>query len=580
MLKILKRLKTKDYLTLLLCTGLIVGLVYFEFEVPNYMMKLTPLILQKAPTSEILKNGGMMLLCTLASSAFAVALGFINSRFAASFSMRLRNDIFERIESFSLTEMKRFSTASLITRSTNDVMQVQMFLSMGVQVIIRAPITVAWAVANMVHSSWQYSVVTVVAVAVLLVTISVAIALAMPKFKKMQTLTDNINRITRENLEGIRVVRAYNAEDFEAEKFEKANSELTKTSLFTGRVMRIMEPMMSLIMHGLTLAVYLIGTYILASNPSITFRLSEFSSIMVFSRYAMQVIMSFMLLTMVLVLLPRAVVSARRINEVLSTTTSIVSGDFDGQTEEKGVVEFRDVSFKYPDAEECVIEHVSFKANRGDSVAFIGSTGSGKSTLINLVPRFYDVTEGQILVDGVDVRAYDVHALRDKLGYISQRAVMFSGSVQNNVAFGQGDNIDKEKVNEALDVACADFVQGMKNKEESFVAAGGTNVSGGQKQRLSIARGLYKDPEILIFDDTFSALDYATDKKLRHNLSEQKKGTTKLIVAQRIGTIMDADLIIVLDEGKVVGSGTHQELLKNCQVYQEIALSQLSKEEL
>ena len=583
MKKIFKTLKTKDVFFILLCAGLIVFQVWLDMKLPKYMMEISSLLGSADVTvATIWEKGGYMLLCALGSMASAITVGFFTAKIAAGFSMRLRTNMFSKVESFSLEQIKRFSTASLITRTTNDISQLQMVIAMGMQVLIKAPVLAIWAICEMSSTNWQCSIATGVAVALMLLTISIAVTLALPKFKKMQTLTDNINRVTQENLEGARVVRAYNAENFEKNKFEKANDALTKTSLFTGRVMSIMNPMMTFVMSSLQLSIYWIGAIVI-SNTALEARATVFGEIMGFSSYAMQVVMAFMMITIIFIILPRATVSARRVAEVLNTENNIADGSFTGETEQKGTVEFKNVFFKYPDAEEYVLEDVSFVANKGDTVAFIGSTGSGKSTLINLVPRFYDATSGQILIDGVDIKDYNLNSLRNKLGYISQRAVMFSGTVRSNLTLGEngkGEQTD-EQMDEALKISCAlDFVNKMKNKKDSFIAQGGTNVSGGQKQRLSIARAIARQPEILIFDDSFSALDYKTDKKLRSNLTKDLPNATKLIVAQRIGTIKDANLIVVLHEGKVVGKGTHSELLKNCPIYKEIALSQLSEEEL
>lgn len=583
MKKIFKTLKTKDVFFILLCAGLIVFQVWLDMKLPKYMMEISSLLgSADVAVATIWEKGGYMLLCALGSMASAITVGFFTAKIAAGFSMRLRTNMFSKVESFSLEQIKRFSTASLITRTTNDISQLQMVIAMGMQVLIKAPVLAIWAICEMSSTNWQCSIATGVAVALMLLTISIAVTLALPKFKKMQTLTDNINRVTQENLEGARVVRAYNAENFEKNKFEKANDALTKTSLFTGRVMSIMNPMMTFIMSSLQLAIYWIGAIVI-SNTALEARATVFGEIMGFSSYAMQVVMAFMMITIIFIILPRATVSARRVAEVLNTENNIADGSFTGETEEKGTVEFKNVFFKYPDAEEYVLEDVSFVANKGDTVAFIGSTGSGKSTLINLVPRFYDATSGQILIDGVDIKDYNLNNLRNKLGYISQRAVMFSGTVRSNLTLGEngkGEQTD-EQMDEALKISCAlNFVNKMENKKDSFIAQGGTNVSGGQKQRLSIARAIARQPEILIFDDSFSALDYKTDKKLRSNLTKNLPDATKLIVAQRIGTIKDANLIVVLHEGKVVGKGTHSELLKNCPIYKEIALSQLSEEEL
>lgn len=583
MKKIFKTLKTKDVFFILLCAGFIVFQVWLDMKLPKYMMEISSLLgSADVAVATIWEKGGYMLLCALGSMASAITVGFFTAKIAAGFSMRLRANVFSKVESFSLEQIKRFSTASLITRTTNDISQLQMVIAMGMQVLIKAPVLAIWAICEMSSTNWQCSIATGVAVALMLLTISIAVTLALPKFKKMQTLTDNINRVTQENLEGARVVRAYNAENFEKNKFEKANDALTKTSLFTGRVMSIMNPMMTFVMSSLQLAIYWIGAIVI-SNTALEARATVFGEIMGFSSYAMQVVVAFMMITMIFVILPRATVSARRVAEVLNTENNIADGLFTGETEQKGTVQFKNVFFKYPDAEEYVLEDVSFVANKGDTVAFIGSTGSGKSTLINLVPRFYDATSGQILINGVDIKDYNLNSLRNKLGYISQRAVMFSGTVRSNLSLGEngkGEQTD-EQMDEALKISCAlDFVNKMKNKKDSFIAQGGTNVSGGQKQRLSIARAIARQPEILIFDDSFSALDYKTDKKLRSNLTKDLPDATKLIVAQRIGTIKDANLIVVLNEGKVVGKGTHSELLKNCPIYKEIALSQLSEEEL
>ena len=583
MKKIIKNLKTQDVLMLFCCIGLIVLQVFLDLELPEYMMKITTLL--KTPNtsvSSIWEQGALMLACSLLSAVSAIGVSFLIAKISAGFSMRLRANIFSHVESFSLEQIKKFSTSSLITRTTNDVMQVQMLLSMGVQVIIKAPIMAVWTLCKMSATNWQCSVATGIAVAVLLITISACIFLTLPKFKKMQSLTDNINNVARENLQGSRVVRAYNAENYEKEKFEKANDELTKTGLFTSRIMSIMSPVMSVLMSGLTLAIYFIGA-VLISKTDIFSRLTLFGEIMGFSSYAMQVIMSFMMMTVIFILLPRSSVSLKRIAEVLNTENTINDGSFVNSTKSKGKVEFKNVSFKYPDAEEYVLENINFTVNQGETVAFIGSTGSGKSTLINLVPRFYDVTEGYIFIDDVNIKDYNLKHLRNKIGYISQKAIMFSGTVKENILFGDSGKQEAtdEEIDNAISIACAsNFVSKMHNKKDSFISQGGTNISGGQKQRLSIARAIARKPEILIFDDSFSALDYKTDKKLRSNLEKKLPNTTKMIVAQRIGTIKNADKIIVLNEGKIVGKGTHKELLNTCPIYYEIALSQFSQEEV
>ena len=585
MLRLFKRFRRQEVLMILLSVVLIVGQVWLDLTMPDYMSEITRLVqTEGSAMADIWANGGMMLLCALGSMVLSVATGYLAARIAASFSMRLRRDIFHQVEDFSMAEINRFSTASLITRTTNDVNQVQMLVAMGLQLIIKAPIMAVWAITKIQSSSWQWTAATFGAVVVALLLILVAVAFAMPRFKRIQTLTDNLNRVTRENLTGLRVVRAYNAEGYQEEKFRQANDALTSNNLSANRVMAIMLPGMALVMNGLSLAIYWIGAFLIdgvaATNQAAAMeRLSLFSDMVVFTTYAMQVVMSFMMLVMIYIMWPRVAVSARRILEVLDTKTSLADG---GKTQGlpglQGEVEFRDVSFRYPDAGGNVIEHVNFRAKQGQTVAFIGATGSGKSTLVNLVPRFYDVTEGQVLVDGVDVREYDQAALHEKLGYVPQRAVLFSGTVSSNVTYGCPD-APQEQVRKAVEIAqAADFVNNIGYAGP--VAQAGSNLSGGQKQRLSIARAVCRQPEIYIFDDSFSALDYRTDRELRQALKAQTAGVTSLIVAQRIGTIRDADLILVLDQGKVVGQGTHSQLLKTCPVYRQIALSQLSKEEL
>lgn len=585
MLRLFKRFRRQEVLMILLSVVLIVGQVWLDLTMPDYMSEITRLVqTEGSAMADIWANGGMMLLCALGSMVLSVATGYLAARMAASFSMRLRRDIFHQVEDFSMAEINRFSTASLITRTTNDVNQVQMLVAMGLQLIIKAPIMAVWAITKIQSSSWQWTAATFGAVVVALLLILVAVAFAMPRFKRIQTLTDNLNRVTRENLTGLRVVRAYNAEGYQEEKFRQANDALTSNNLSANRVMAIMLPGMGLVMNGLSLAIYWIGAFLIdgvavTNQAAAMERLRLFSDMVVFTTYAMQVVMSFMMLVMIYIMWPRVAVSARRILEVLDTKTSLADG---GKTQGlpglQGEVEFRDVSFRYPDAGGNVIEHVNFRAKQGQTVAFIGATGSGKSTLVNLVPRFYDVTEGQVLVDGVDVREYDQAALHEKLGYVPQRAVLFSGTVSSNVTYGCPD-APQEQVRKAVEIAqAADFVNNIGYAGP--VAQAGSNLSGGQKQRLSIARAVCRQPEIYIFDDSFSALDYRTDRELRQALKAQTAGVTSLIVAQRIGTIRDADLILVLDQGKVVGQGTHSQLLKTCPVYRQIALSQLSKEEL
>ena len=586
MLRILKMLKWKEWVYAALAVGLIVAQVWLDLTLPDYMATVTELSVSGAAAAmgEIWKNGGIMLACALGSALSSVAVGFFAARLAAVVAFRMRAAVFGRVESFSMAEINRFSTASLITRTTNDVTQVQMVLSMGLQVVIKAPVLAVWAVCKILSRQWQWSVATAVAVAVMAAMMLFILLAVFPKFRKIQKMTDDLNAVTRENLTGVRVVRAYNAEEYQERKFAKANEELTKTQLFTARAMAILAPVMTMIMSGLSLAIYWVGAYLIGELPTGAERASLFGQMVAFSGYAMQVVMAFMMLTVIFIILPRAMVSVRRIGEVLDTRPGIADGALAASpTGETGTVEFRNVSFRYPDAGGYVLKDLSFRAEKGQTVAFIGSTGSGKSTAVNLVPRFYDATEGQVLVDGVDVRDYTLRALHDKIGYVPQRAVMFSGTVESNVAYGEKEGADytPDAVREAVRIAqAADFVEAKEDGYASHVAQGGTNFSGGQKQRLAIARAVCRRPEIFIFDDSFSALDYKTDKLLRTALKEEAGEATSLIVAQRIGTIRDADLIIVLDEGEVAGQGTHDELMKSCEVYREIAYSQLSKEEL
>ena len=581
MFKLFKYLNAIDYLYIFFAIGFSVLEVWLVLTVPKFMENMMDYLEKGDVTnlaSVVLTNGALMLACAVGSLLSAVTVNFFVSKISARLSANIRLALYTKIESFSLTELNRFSTASLMTRTTNDVNNVQMLISMGMQSLIKAPIMAIWAICIIVGKSWQWSVATAGAVLALIIVTLIVFLFAVPKFKKIQTLTDNLNRVTRENLTGIRVIRASNAEDYQNEKFEGCNRALTKNNLSANRVMAIMNPGMTLIMQGLTLAIYWIGAYIV--KPS---GLPSFGMMTTFMSYAMQVVMSFMLLIIIFILLPRSLVSARRINEVLNTHNSIVSGEFKGDEKEKGdddYVVFKNVSFKYADASEYVLNNISFSVKKGETVAFIGSTGSGKSTLINLIPRLYDATEGEVLIDGVNVKDYDTKVLNKKIGYTPQRGVLFSGTVKSNVNFGDN-NADDETVKEALKIAQAsNFVSRMKDGVNSHIAQGGTNVSGGQKQRLSIARAVARKPEIFIFDDSFSALDFKTDRKLRTALKKHTAGTTQFVVAQRIGTIKDADKIIVLDSGSMVGIGTHEELLKNCPIYKEIALSQLSEEEL
>ncbi len=584
MLKLLKYLQKKDWVLVGASVIFIVSQVWLDLELPDYMSSITTLVQTPGSTiGQILEQGAYMLLCALGSLISSICVGFFAARIAASFSRNLRGKVFEKTMSFSMEEINRFSTASLITRSTNDIQQVQMVIAMGLQVMIKAPILAVWAIIKIADKNWQWTLTTAVGVVVLVCMLIVIMALALPRFKKVQVLTDNLNRVTRENLTGVRVVRAYNAEQYQQQKFDKANSELTSTHLFTMRVMAIMNPGMNIIMSGLSLAIYWIGAFLI-NQAGLMDRMGIFSNMVVFSSYAVQVIVAFTMLTMIFIMLPRAAVSARRICDVLDTRPAIIEGDVtEVDTGLNGTIEFKNVSFKYPGAKNYVLEDISFTASKGETVAFIGATGSGKSTLINLIPRFYDATEGEVLVNGINVRDYKSEALNNLLGYVSQRAVMFSGSVKSNVAYGDGriENYTDQMVNDALDIAQAsEFVSKLENGIDAPIAQGGTNVSGGQRQRLSIARAVCRDPEIYIFDDSFSALDYKTDRVLRQALNQKLGGATRLIVAQRIGTIRDADKIIVLDNGRMVGMGTHDQLLKTCDTYREIALSQLSEEEL
>ena len=585
MIKIFKHLRTKEWCFVIISVLFIVAQVWLYLRLPEYMTEITTLVqTEGSQMSEILTAGGKMLLCALGSLVTAVIVGFFAAQIAANLSKRLRRELFEKVESFSMEEIGGFSTDSLITRSTNDITQIQMIVAMGLQMIVKAPIMAVMAIIKIQNKgTWQWSMLTACAVIILIATILFIMIYALPKFKRIQGLTDNLNRVTRENLTGLRVVRAYNAEGYQEEKFEKANEELTGTNLKAQRAMQVMSPMMSLVMNGITLGIYWIGAYLIDAADMLD-KLPLFSNMVVFSSYAMQVIMAFMMLTMIFVMLPRASVSAKRINEVLETKPSILDGTSDGsETGLCGEVEFRNVSFKYPDADEYVLHNISFTAHKGETVAFIGATGSGKSTIVNLVARFYDATEGEVLVDGVNVKDYKLSELYNKLGYVPQKAVLFSGTVASNVAFGDNGKApaNEEQIAAAVKTAqSTDFVENLEDTYNGAVAQGGANFSGGQKQRLSIARAICRKPEIYIFDDSFSALDYKTDRTLRSALRKETSGVTSLIVAQRIGTIKDADRIIVIDDGRAVGIGTHDELLASCDVYREIALSQLSKEEL
>ena len=583
MFKLFKNFTKKDYLLIFISFIFILVQVWLDLKLPDYMSEITKLVqTEGSKMSAILENGGYMLLCAFGSLLSAILVGYISSNVSASFSKTIRKKLFNKVENLGIAEVKNFSTSSLITRTTNDITQIQMFISMGLQLLIKAPVTAIWAVTKILNKNITWSAITAVAVIILLVTILTLMSIVMPRFKRVQKLTDKLNGVTRENLTGIRVVRAFNAEKYQEDKFSKVNNELTNTQLFNQKAFAIMQPIMYLVMYFLTLSIYFIGADLI-NKAMMSDKLSLFSDMVVFSSYSMQVIMSFLMLAMIFMMLPRASVSAKRINEVLDTKLSIKDGKFTGDTKETGTVEFKNVSFKYPDAEEYLLKDISFKANKGETVAFIGSTGSGKSSLINLIPRFYDATDGEVLVDGVDVKEYKQESLRNKISYVPQKATLFHGTVSSNVSFGDNGKgkINAKKIEEAVRVAQAEeFVSKMDKTYDAAIAQGGTNVSGGQKQRLSIARAVARDPEIYIFDDSFSALDYKTDYILRKELKKYTKDATSLIVAQRIGTIMNADKILVLDNGKCVGMGTHKELLKTCDVYKQIALSQLSKEEL
>lgn len=580
MIKLFRYLRKKDWLFVCISLCFIVFQVWIDLRLPDYMAEITRLIqTPDSALSSVVWAGMKMLACALLSMAAMFVVGYFVAQVAAGLSKRLREAVYDKVISFSMEEMGKFSTASLITRSTNDISQVQMVIAIGLQASVRAPIMAVWAITKIINKNLMWSAATGVAIAFLLVLIAVIFVLVVPGFQKMQTLTDNINRVARENLSGVRVVRAYNAEKYQEDKFEEANEELTSVNLFNQKIMALMSPVMTLISSGLTLSIYWIGVYLI-DKAALQDKITLFSDMIVFSSYAMQVIMSFMMLTFTFIILPRAIVSSKRINEVLDTKNRIMDGEGCENTSETGTVEFRNVSFHYPDAADDIISDINFKANKGEMVAFIGATGSGKTTLINLIPRFYDVTGGEVLVDGVNVKKYKLSELRKKVGYAPQKALLFSGTIEENVCYG-ADTPDSERLNEALEISQAkEFVEKLTDNVKSKISKGAVNVSGGQKQRLSIARSLYNKPEILIFDDSFSALDYRTDKILRKELRERSKGSTSLIVAQRIGTIMEADLIIVLEEGRVVGQGKHKELLKSCPIYKEIAMSQLSEEEL
>ncbi|AUI71881.1 ABC transporter ATP-binding protein [Companilactobacillus alimentarius] len=585
MLKLFKKLNKKEYLMILASLIFIVVQVGLELEIPSYMSTITEKLEQQGTTvNQILEPGMMMVLLSILSAIALILVGYFAAHVAAGFTARLRSEIFNKVMDYSTQDIKKFSVSSLLTRSTNDLTQLQQFIAMGLQVIIKAPITAIWAITKIANKGWQWTTATGIAVVVLIIMLSFILLMVQPKFKKVQSLTDRLNLVTRENLSGIRVVHAYNAEDYQNDKFNKANKDLTETNLFANRVLALMNPGMSFISSTLTLSVYGIGAIIINQATARATRLTLFSNMIVFSSYAMQVILGFLLLSIIFILLPRVTVSVGRINQVLDVEPSISSPSKHQATKGAGTIEFKNVSFRYPQAEADAVHNLSFQAKQGQTIAIIGSTGSGKSSVMNLIPHLYDVTKGQVLIDGVDVKDYSTAELNDRLGYIPQKAVLFSGSIRSNISFGETDkqaSQNDQDIYQALEIAQSrDFVDQKQHKLDSEVAQHGDNFSGGQKQRLAIARAIARKPEILLFDDSFSALDYETDRKLRGALKTKAAQTTKVIVAQRISTIMDADQIIVLDNGKVAGQGTHSELLKNNEVYQEIAYSQLSKEEL
>ena len=583
MIKLFKNLTKKEIIGIIIALCLIVFQVWLELTMPDYMSEITRLVQTEGHLMrDVLKQGGLMLACAFGSLVSSILVCYLAANIASSFATTIRAKVFRKIQEFGTEEIKKFSTSSLITRTTNDVTQVDMVIGLGLQMMVKAPIMAVWAILKILNKGLEWSILTGGCVLILLTMVIILLIIVLPRFEKVQKLIDKINGVTRENLSGIRVIRAFNAEEFQEDRFEEVNSDLTNQQLFNQKCFAIMNPVMNLVMHGLTLGIYVIGT-VLILKANMVGKVTLFSNMVVFSSYGMQVIMSFLMLAMIFMMIPRAQISARRINAVLDEDVSVIDGTFTGETKEKGTVEFKNVSFKYPDADDYLLKNISFKANQGETVAFIGSTGSGKSTLINLIPRFYDATEGEVLVDGVNVKEYKISSLNNKIGYVPQKAVIFSGTVNYNVSYGDNGREEptQKEIEEAVEVAQGtDFVLKMPDKYESHIARGGTNVSGGQKQRLAIARAIARKPEIFIFDDSFSALDYKTDATLRKELKKHTKDATNIIVAQRIGTIINADKIIVLDKGECVGIGTHKELLKNCEIYKEIALSQLSEEEL
>lgn len=584
MFELLKKMKRKEWLTAGLCAILVLGQIYFDLRLPDYMSDLTVLI--KTPgsaMSDIWQTGLEMLGCTLASVLLAVICGYLAAQTAAGFSYTIREKVFNQVADFGQYEMQQFSVPSLINRTTNDITQIQMLVAMGLQIMIKSPIMAIWAVIKIINKSWTLSVITAGFVVALLAMMAIVIAVIVPRVRRVQKLTDNINRVSRENLTGINVVHAYNAEKYQAEKFEQANDELMRTQLFNQHGFAMLMPAVSFAMNTLALTVYWVGASIVekVTLTDVAARIATFGDIMVFGTYATYVIMSIMMMVMIVMFFPSAQVSAGRINEVLNAKITLREGKSDNAPE-VGTVEFKDVSFHYPTSDKDVLENISFKVNKGETIAFIGATGSGKTTLISLAARFYDTTSGTVLIDGKDIKEYTFDALYDRIGYVTQKAVLFAGDIRDNVLFGESAAVPTdENAQKALELAQAsEFVEKLPGKLDAPISQGGSNVSGGQKQRLAIARALARNPEILIFDDSFSALDYKTDAALRKGLAEKLGGVTCMIVAQRIGTIRNADKIVVLDEGKAVGIGTHEELIKNCAVYREIAMSQLSAEEL
>ena len=584
MFKLIKNFSRKDWIIVIMCVILIAFQVWLDLRLPEYMSTITVLIQKEnSNISEILKNGTFMLLCAFSSLISAIIVGYLTSKLSANFSYTIRNKIFNKVGQFGMEEVKKFKTSSLITRTTNDVTQLEMFIAMGLQMLIKAPIMAFWAVSKILNKNLEWSILTGGGVVILLITITIIFIIVFPRFEKVQKLIDKLNGVTRENLTGIRVIRAFNAEKYVTNRFEDVNKDLTDMQTFNQKCFARLGPVMNLVMHSLTLGIYFIGAYLI-DKANMLDKITLFSNMVVFTSYGIQVIAAFLMLAMIFMILPRAGVSAKRINEILDSKISLKDGNLNtNKIKEEGTIEFKNVTFRYPDSDEDLLSNISFKVNKGETVAFIGSTGSGKSTLINLVPRFYDVTSGEVIVDGVNVKDYKQSDLHNLIGYVSQKAVMFTGTVKDNVGYGYNgrEKANNKLIEKAIEIAEAkDFVSKMDKGIESHVARGGTNISGGQKQRLSIARAIAREPEIYIFDDSFSALDYKTDLQLRKNLKKYTKDATLLIVAQRIGTIISADKIVVLDKGKCVGIGTHKELLKKCEVYKEIALSQITKEEL